>query len=723
MQRQHLVAALPAIAGGLGQSCGVTVRFADGPARTDGRTIYIGRLPANDDVAAVLALGRICHESAHLHDTDMSVWTDRLKDCHTGFAAFTKTIANVIEDVRIEVRAIRRYPGHHLRRSELFAYLEGQGLVQPTEDMSVSDLLASALLMMGYEKVAGYATGELGRLYRDAVQAAGAGRVLALLDETLPSIAPLPDTAAAIDLAEDLCERIRALLQPPQPEAGDPQGEQPAQEQSQQAAGADPGADAPEQDASNSSQGESSSDAEQGSGSGDPRGDGDDGSTSDEPERAPESTTREAQGSSEANDSSNEVAADDADSAPEQNGSGASQGDASGSASESDPSDREANSESTGEGVSTPQSDRSASASGDAEPDQRADDGADVDNSPPQQGGSPVDGSSDANHQPGTVRGAGRGGAQELAPADAQAVEQESGDDARVLSSLLTATPSDPTLDALTAKLLEERVGTLQREGEQLLGELQVETIDGSPIAISQIDDEAASASGTLDSALYELLLGQQRSARRYGPIGNADGARLWELRTGNMNVLYRKKQREGVDTAVHILIDVSYSMGSNQGDQPMRHAMRAAAALSRAVDGIERLKLAMAVFPFRKSRLGRLKDYDEERPLALARMEALRDSQGSTPMAEGIMTFAMELALRSESRKLMFVATDGQPDNLAAATQAVAVAASAQIEVIGIGIGHDAPVAQVFERSVSIDGAHELAPALFALLEQRLVA
>jgi cobalamin biosynthesis protein CobT len=86
-------------------------------------------------------------------------------------------------------------------------------------------------------------------------------------------------------------------------------------------------------------------------------------------------------------------------------------------------------------------------------------------------------------------------------------------------------------------------------------------------------------------------------------------------------------------------------------------------------------------------------------------------------------MTFAMELALRSESRKLMFVATDGQPDNLAAATQAVAVAASAQIEVIGIGIGHDAPVAQVFERSVSIDGAHELAPALFALLEQRLVA
>ena len=723
MQRQHLVAALPAIAGGLGQSCGVTVRFADGPARTDGKTVYIGRLPANDDVAAVLALGRICHESAHLHDTDMSVWTDRLKDCHTGFAAFTKTIANVIEDVRIEVRAIRRYPGHHLRRSELFAYLEGQGLVQPREDTAVSDLLASALLMMGYEKVAGYATGELVRLYRDAVQAAGAGRVLALLDETLPSIAPLPDTAAAIDLAEDLCARIRALLQPPQPESSARQGEPPAQEQSQQAPGGDPGADAPEQDASNSSQDESPSDAEQGSGSDDTRSDGDDGSTSHEPEGAPESTMPQAPDSSEANDSSNEVAANDADSVPQQSGSGASQGDASDSASEPDPSDREANNEIAGEGVSTPQSDRSASASGDAGADQRADDGSDAENSLSEQGRSPGDGRSDANYQPGSARGAGRGGARERSPADVQAVEQEAGDDARVLSSLLTAMPSDPTLDALTAKLLEARVGTLQREGEPLLGELPVESIDDSPIASSQIDEEAAAVSGTLDSALYELLLGQQRSARRYGPIGNADGARLWELRTGNMNVLYRKKQREGVDTAVHILIDVSYSMGSNQGEQPMRHAMRAAAALSRAVDGIERLKLAMAVFPFRHSRLGRLKDYDEERPLALARMEALRDAQGSTPMAEGIMTFAMELALRSESRKLMFVATDGEPDSLASAKQAVAVAASAQIDVIGIGIGHDAPVAEVFERSVSIDGAHELAPALFALLEQRLVA
>lgn len=718
MQKQHLVAALPAIAGGLGQSCGVTVRFADGPARTDGRTVFIGRLPANDDVAAVLALGRICHEAAHLHDTDMSVWTDRLKDCHTGFAAFTKTIANVIEDVRIEVRAIRRYPGHHLRRSELFSYLEGQGLVQPREDMAVSDLLASALLMMGYETVAGYATGELARLYRDAVQAAGAGRVLGLLDETLPRIAPLRDTAAAIDLAEDLCERIRALLEPPQAEDGSPQGGQTPQEQSQQGADGDPGADAPEQDASNPPQGESPSDAEAGSGSDAASGNRDDGSTSHEPEGAPGSATPQAPDSSD-DDSSDEVAANDDDGAPEQNDSRASHGDASGSASESVASDREANSELGGEGVSTPKSDRSASPSGDAVADQPADDGSDANNSTSQQGSARGDGSGDASYQPGPERG----GAHEQGLGDVQVIEHDGGDEARVLSSLLMAKPSDPTLDALTAKLLDERVGALHREGEPLLGELEVEEIDGNPIAGSQIDDEAAAASGTLDSALYELLLGQQRSARRYGPIGNADGARLWELRTGNMNVLYRKKQREGVDTAVHILIDVSYSMGSNQGEQPMRHAMRAAAALSRAVDGIERLKLAMAVFPFRHSRLGRLKDYDEERPLALARMEALRDAQGSTPMAEGIMTFAMELALRSESRKLMFVATDGQPDNLAAATQAVAVAASAQIEVIGIGIGHDAPVAQVFERSLSIDGAHELAPALFALLEQRLVA
>lgn len=78
-------------------------------------------------------------------------------------------------------------------------------------------------------------------------------------------------------------------------------------------------------------------------------------------------------------------------------------------------------------------------------------------------------------------------------------------------------------------------------------------------------------------------------------------------------------------------------------------------------------------------------------------------------------------LSTRPEHRKIVLVVTDGYPDDPETAKDTIAEAKRMGMDVLGIGI--DAPViSSIIPVSETIADIHELAPAMFRLLQQTLL-
>lgn len=119
MQRQTLLDALPILAKFLGRKLGVDVVIGAERAQTDGRTIYLPALPAADAAAWILANGFLDHEGAHLRHTDF--------DAARPATPLGRTLARILEDVRIEAALGRELPGCRDNLARLVDHLVAQG--------------------------------------------------------------------------------------------------------------------------------------------------------------------------------------------------------------------------------------------------------------------------------------------------------------------------------------------------------------------------------------------------------------------------------------------------------------------------------------------------------------------------------------------------------------------------------------------------------------------
>lgn len=94
----------------------------------------------------------------------------------------------------------------------------------------------------------------------------------------------------------------------------------------------------------------------------------------------------------------------------------------------------------------------------------------------------------------------------------------------------------------------------------------------------------------------------------------------------------------------------------------------------------------------------------------------------GMTQMAPALDAVRKALARRRGAPKLLFVLSDGEPDNAAAATAAVHRLDEAGIGSIGLGLGSEAGgLARLFPRSVTGIPPARLVDHLGALLESTL--
>ena len=170
-----------------------------------------------------------------------------------------------------------------------------------------------------------------------------------------------------------------------------------------------------------------------------------------------------------------------------------------------------------------------------------------------------------------------------------------------------------------------------------------------------------------------------------------------------------------GIDTAVHILLDISGSMTSR-----IELAGAACYSVALALTAIPGISVGVSAFPA---------DYEEDinatvYPLVRHGERVVNsfgvEAHGSTPMTEAMWWVLGMLSTRPEHRKVVLVVTDGYPDDPETAKETIAAALRMGMDVLGIGI--DAPaISSIIPGSETIADIQELAPAMFRLLQHTM--
>ena len=219
------------------------------------------------------------------------------------------------------------------------------------------------------------------------------------------------------------------------------------------------------------------------------------------------------------------------------------------------------------------------------------------------------------------------------------------------------------------------------------------------------------------------------RNDRESGSINNQDIARLLmpPVDGGNWNrrVFYDLQRKQAINTAIHILVDWSGSMGG-------RKAELAAQAAIRAGDVFERqLKMPVMISAFTAYNthcdIGVVKPFGR-------RMSTREQAQcfatycqwhGGNNDADSVLWAYRELMRRKEPRKILLVLSDGAPAGsyngdyhsaLLAATRQIEE--EGKIDLYGIGIQSNAVEMYYTKRSV-IQHAEEINDALLSVLAQ----
>ena len=226
---------------------------------------------------------------------------------------------------------------------------------------------------------------------------------------------------------------------------------------------------------------------------------------------------------------------------------------------------------------------------------------------------------------------------------------------------------------------------------------------------------QALQTSIALRTRLQGFLQAQMQSRCSIGRRGTLHANSLHRLQIGNVRVFQKESEHQGINTAVHLLLDVSGSMAG----APINLATRACYSVATALSRIHGVNPAVTAFPavtetnsvFSIMRHGQ----------AVPDMFDLRAS-GGTPLAGALWWVLQTMLPLKERRKMILVITDGMPDNQLAANNAIGVAQKLGFEVYGLGIRDEHLTHLLPHTSWVVNDLPDLVPAMFAMLQAALL-
>ncbi|MDD2739901.1 MAG: VWA domain-containing protein, partial [Methylomonas lenta] len=227
--------------------------------------------------------------------------------------------------------------------------------------------------------------------------------------------------------------------------------------------------------------------------------------------------------------------------------------------------------------------------------------------------------------------------------------------------------------------------------------------------------------SGKIRAALQGLVQSQTLSRSQHACRGRwMDGKRLHRLPLGETRLFLRKQAKSAPNTAIHLLLDKSESMGYQVTDsqgQPIGSrlpiALEATLALALAFEGIPGVNPGVTAFPgHQDDSVFRLLEHGQR---VNARTGAFSlTATGSTPMTEAIWFGAASLLRCREPRKVLLVMTDGQPNESLSTLELLQRCRDSGIETVGVGLGLD--VSHLFPIAITINDLSGLRAQLFEL-------
>ncbi|MFE8033085.1 VWA domain-containing protein [Thiohalocapsa marina] len=317
--------------------------------------------------------------------------------------------------------------------------------------------------------------------------------------------------------------------------------------------------------------------------------------------------------------------------------------------------------------------------------------------------------------------------AKQAKPDDASTTPDATAAQLSALNQALQATdadlPADPfeTLRGLLAAAGSGQSRCVLPHGERFLGDAQA-----GLERLAQVQQTSRALMARLHGLVQASRLDRSQ-AHRHGP--RLLSKRLYRSATGDPRIFARKRERIAVETALHLLIDLSGSMMASvrcDADDSLKRrldiALESALALALALDQLNGVSVAVSAFPGQdgEAQTATVMVRHGERPRTRAGA-FVQEARGTTPMAGALWFAAADLLARPESRRIVLVLTDGKPDAFDDTRDILRLCQAGGLETVGIGIGVD--VSALFPIALRVHAATELKQALFGVAERLLIA
>lgn len=619
--KSGLSASFVAWARSIARSDNLKVVFGGHPA-TDGKTMYLPQLPmelSEDDLLMVRS--DIMHESGHCTDTDFQYFTEFSKQ----HGPLGQSLLNSIEDVRIEIARAKKYPGAEALIHDSNILMMDSGKSR-TGEAGAADALTTVCYMHGCA-LRGWA----GR-HAEARDTAVAHLKNHLGDENVPLVDQLIDLLdsrfAGLRSTQDCGQLTLDVLKIFQ-DAKDEMGNQ----QSQDSGDDDSGASG-----ENQNQGDGSS-----------KGDSKDD---------PSDDSGESSGSGEGEGEDDESKGAGSDESKGQSGeSGGSEGKSGADKSEG---------QSGQSGGSDGESGQEQGSNGPSSGNQSSDDGSES-----------GEGGQSGDQATGQSSGSGQS-------------SSRSDKAKQALEAMLSSNPGKE--EVIDYQKAVEELAEAVRKGEKYQNSPKVpeHSVDYSPEAAptsqggSGAGDMSVSGCGWADEdrnqyqrltqgteAKANVLLGQLQALLRMATQestrntnrGRLNARKLFRTGFDDDRVFKKSSRRILPAAAVTSLVDLSGSMRMGGGNQ-LDTALQVQALLMKAMATIGN-PMEIAGFGGSKGNvLTFAKAFDEHVKAAQNRIGGMvSECGGGTPLLEAITHASFRLAERDETKKVMFIITDGQPN------------------------------------------------------------
>lgn len=220
-------------------------------------------------------------------------------------------------------------------------------------------------------------------------------------------------------------------------------------------------------------------------------------------------------------------------------------------------------------------------------------------------------------------------------------------------------------------------------------------------------------ASTALQYGIEEFL--QTHTRKRY--TSGEYGKRLTrdaglKMALGDPRIFQRRAEVQKVDTAVHLLLDISDSM-SVKGRCAV--ALDAALALGLALDEVLGVSYSVSAFPFQSYDVAELVRPGESIRDVAHRFRAMAPN-GTTPMDVALIHAHTVLLSSPATRHVCLIVTDGAPDDLTAASLMIEMGEGDGIEHMAIGI--ETQVSHLVPNSCVVDSISDLPRQVITMMQ-----